>query len=485
MTSGPFPSGLCSRRHFLGAGAFGLGSTALAWMLGQEGSLAEPVRPELERRHYDLLPKSGHHPARARAMISILMIGGPSQMDLLDPKPLLAKHEGQKFPGELKYDNAGQASAKILPGLWKFRNHGRCGTEVSELLPHLAKVVDNICVIRSMRTGVNNHGQSLYALTNGRILQGAPVLGSWLGFGLGCESSELPAFVTLTHPNGLPLLADHNWSAGWLPSLYQGTVIRPKEPRLLNLDPTEHLRGTAQERQIDFLRELNREHLERNPAELDLEARIASFALAARMQTAAKEAMDISSESEATRRLYGVDQDLTRDYATRCLIARRLVERGVRFVQIVNNGQSWDHHSGLVKALPDVCAKSDQPIAALIRDLESRGLLDSTLVHWGGEMGRLPVMQNDLGRDRVGRDHNTYGFTIWMAGGGIRGGMTYGETDEWSHHAVKDVVTHHDYHATVLHLFGLDHRKLVYRRAGRELSLTDGKPARVVHEILA
>ena len=218
---------------------------------------------------------------------------------------------------------------------------------------------------------------------------------------------------------------------------------------------------------------------------MDLEARVASYELAARMQTAAKEALDVSKESAVTRQLYGLDNDLTRDYGTRCLIARRLVERGVRFVQIINNGQSWDHHSGIVRALPDLCSRSDQPVAALIHDLKSRGLLDSTLVHWGGEMGRLPVMQNDLGREKVGRDHNTHGFTIWLAGGGVRGGMTFGETDEWGHKAVKDVVTHHDYHATVLHLFGLDHKSLIYRRAGRELSLTDNQPARVVKELIA
>jgi uncharacterized protein (DUF1501 family) len=195
--------------------------------------------------------------------------------------------------------------------------------------------------------------------------------------------------------------------------------------------------------------------------------------------------MDLSGESVATRALYGLDRDITRDYGTRCLIARRLVERGVRFVQIINNGQSWDHHSGIVKALPELCARTDQPTAALLKDLKARGLLDSTLVHWGGEMGRLPVMQNDLGKEKVGRDHNTHGFSMWLAGGGIRGGMAYGETDEWGHRAVKDVVTHHDYHATVLHLFGLDHARLVYRRGGRELSLTDGKPARVVREILS
>lgn len=485
--SPPFSSsaGFCSRRHFLGASAFGLGSTALAWLLQEQGLLAEPARPELEPRTYDLKPRAGQHPARARAMISLLMIGGPSQIDLFDPKPKLKEYEGRKFPGELKFDNAGQASAKVLPGLWEFRRHGQCGTELSELLPELAKVVDDLCIIRSMQTGVNNHGQSLYALTNGRIVPGAPVLGSWLSYGLGCETEELPAFITLTHPNGAPLLADHNWSNGWLPSIYQGTVIRPREPRILNLDPAEHLRGPAQDRQLDLLRTLNREHLAEHPAESDLDARIASYELAARMQTAAKEAMDIRSESEATRKLYGIDEDRTRDYGTRCLIARRLVERGVRFVQVINNGQSWDHHSGLAKALPDLCGKTDRPVAALIQDLKSRGLLDSTLVHWGGEMGRLPVIQNDLGREKIGRDHNTYGFTMWLAGGGIRGGMTFGETDEWSHHAVKDVVTHHDYHATVLHLFGLDHSRLIYRRAGRELTLTDKKPARVVKEILA
>ena len=481
----PSPSGFCSRRHFLQAGsAFGLGSTALAWLLQQEGLLSAPARPELEQRTYDLKPKAGHHPASARAMISILMIGGPSQMDLFDPKPLLNQWAGKPFPGDLKFDNAGQASSKVMPGLWEFQKHGQCGTELSSLLPHLARVVDEVCVVRSMRTGVNNHGQSLYALTNGRITSGAPTLGSWLSYGLGTPSQELPAFLTLTHLSGLPLLAEANWSNGWLPSIFQGTVVRPTEPRLLNLDPAPYLRGAPQDRQLELLGQLNQEHRLEHPGEQDLDARIASYQLAARMQTAAKEAMDIRSESEATRRLYGIDQERTRDYGTRCLIARRLVERGVRFVQVVNNGQSWDQHSNLFTALPDLCGRTDQPVAALIQDLKALGLLDSTLVHWGGEMGRLPVIQNDGPKEKVGRDHNTYGFTHWLAGGGVRGGMTYGETDEWGHHAVKDIVTHHDLHATLLHLFGLDHTRLVYRRAGRELSLTDNKVARVVRDIL-
>ncbi len=481
----PARFGLCSRRHFLHANAFGLGSTALAWLLNQDRLLAEPARPELERRSFDLLPKPPQFVPRARSMISIFMIGGPSHIDLFDPKPRLQEYAGKPFPGDLKFDNVGQASSKVMPGLWEFRQHGQCGTPLSSLLPQLASVVDDVCVVRSMHTGVNNHGQSVYALSTGRILPGAPVLGSWLSYGLGSETNELPAFVALTHPSGPPLLAGHNWSNGFLPAMFQGTVIRPREPRILNLDPPAHLAGEAQARQLDLVRQLNQDHFHAHDAELDLEARIASYELAARMQTAAKEALDLSSETPATRALYGLDHDLTRDYATRCLIARRLIERGVRFVQIINNGQSWDHHSGLPKALPDLCARTDQPTAALVKDLKARGLLDSTLVHWGGEMGRLPVIQNDLGADKVGRDHNTYGFTHWLAGGGIRGGMTYGETDEWGHHAVKDVVTHHDFHATVLRLFGLDHTKLVYRRGGRELRLTDGKPARVVNEILA
>jgi hypothetical protein len=480
----PPAGGFCSRRHFLRAGSFGLGATALTCLLQDEGLLAAPARPELEQRVHDLTPKPAHHFAQARAMISILMIGGPSHIDLFDPKPLLTQRAGESFPGELKFDNAGQASSKILPGLWPFSRHGQSGIELSSLLPHLAQVADELCVIRSMQTGVNNHGQSLYALTNGRVVPGSPTLGSWLAYGLGSETQDLPAFLTLTHPSGLPLLADHNWSNGWLPSIYQGTVVRPTEPRLLNLEPPAHLRGQPQEQHLDFLRELNLAHRTAHPGELDLDARIASYELAARMQSAARDAMDIRSESPVTRRLYGIDNDRTRDYGTRCLIARRLVERGVRFVQIVNNGQSWDQHSHLYTALPDLCSRSDQPVAALIQDLRGRGLLDSTLVHWGGEMGRLPVIQNDGPKEKVGRDHNTYGFTLWLAGGGIRGGMTFGETDEWGHKAVKDVVSHHDYHATLLHLFGLDPSRLVYRRAGRELTLTDGHPARIVREIL-
>ncbi len=477
--------GSATRRQFLATGGLGIGSVALTWLLNEEKLLAAPARPELEPQKFDLLPKQPPHEPRAKAMISLFMQGGPSHLDLLDPKPALNKLDGANFPGEVKYDNAAQASAKVLGCPWKFGKYGQSGADVSELLPHLAEIVDDITIIRSMQTGVNNHGQSIFAMNTGRPIGGRPTLGSWMAYGLGCESQELPAFVALTDPDGLPVEGVHNWTNGWLPSLYQGTVIRPREPRILNLDPPQHIKGEAQRRYLAYLDGLNRRDLERRPGELDLEARIASYELAAKMQTAAKEAVDISTETEATRKLYGLDDPATQEYGTRCLIARRLVERGVRFVQIFTRYQFWDHHGSIRTALPASCKKTDKPAAALVKDLKSRGLLDTTLVHWGGEMGRLPVIQNDAGPDKVGRDHNTYGFSMWLAGGGVRGGCVYGQTDEFGHKAVENVVTHSDYHATLLHLFGFEHDRLIYRRNNQEQSLVDKQPCRIVGEILA
>jgi len=479
-----------SRRHFLAQSGFGLGSVALAWLLKQDGLLAQDApkpelsRPELEQKRFDTLPKHPHHAPRARAMISMFMQGGPSHIDLFDPKPELTKFDGQKFPGDVKYDNAAQASPRALGSPWQFSKHGQSGIELSELVPGLAGIIDDVCLLRGMHTGVNNHGQSINALQNGRILSGRPTLGSWLGYALGSEARDLPAFVALTDPRGLPVLGVENWTNGWLPSIYQGTAVRAKEPRILNLDPPPHLRGEAQQNFLSFLDKLNREHLKQHPGENDLEARIASYELAAKMQTVAKEALDIAGESDATKKLYGIDDPATRDFGTRCLLARRLVERGVRFVQIYTGNQTWDHHGSIRSSLPAACKYVDKPAAALVTDLKSRGMLDSTVVHWGGEMGRLPTIQNDVGKDKVGRDHNTYGFSMWVAGGGFKGGMTYGETDEFGHKAVKDVVNHYDYHATLMHLFGLDHAKVAFKRNGSDQSLVDGQNARVVSEIL-
>ena len=473
----------CTRRHFLATNAMGLGSVALTWLLKDEGLLAQH-KPDLVTPTYDLRPKRPNTQARAKAMISMFMQGGPSHLDLFDPKPVLDKHDGAKFEGEIKYDNAAEASALLMASPWKFRKHGQCGTEISENLPWLSGVVDDIALIRSMQTGVNNHGQSIRALHTGKINAGRPVVGSWLTYGLGSECRNLPAYVVLADPGAVPVIGVDNWSNGWLPSLFQGTVVRAREPRILNLDPPVHLKGAAQARYLSYLERINREHLKRHPGELDLEARIASYELAAALQTSAKEALDVSNESEETKRLYGIHESVTRDFGTRCLIARRLVERGVRFVQLFTRNQYWDHHGGIKKSLPAACATIDRPSAALVTDLKRRGLLDTTLVHWGGEMGRLPVIQDRGAKAKIGRDHNTYGFSMWLAGGGIKGGLAYGETDEFGHRAVKDVVTHSDYHATILHLFGLDPERLSFKRNGQNRSLIDGQRAHVVRGIL-
>jgi uncharacterized protein (DUF1501 family) len=472
-----------TRRHFLASNAMGLSSVALAWLLNQDNANAKSSRPELAQKKFTLEAKVPPKPARANAMISLWMQGGPSHLDMFDPKPELQKYDGKKFPGEIKYDNAAQASSTVLGSPWKFKKHGQCGTELSELVPHLSKVIDDVCLIRSMHTGVNNHGQSIQALNTGQILPGRPVLGSWLTYGLGAESQSLPAYVALIDPGQLPVMGVENWNNGYLPALYQGTVVRPQEPRILNLTPPARLKGKAQNRYLSYLGKLNQRHLEQRPGELDLEARIASYELAAKMQTAAKEALDLSQETAATKSLYGFDDPACKEFAERCLIARRMVERGVRCVQVFTENQRWDNHNNIRTSLPSACKKVDQPSAALVADLKQRGLLDTTLVHWGGEMGRLPVIQNNAGPAKVGRDHNTNGFSMWLAGGGVRGGMTYGQTDDFGHKAIEDIVNHYDYHATLLHLFGLDPEALTFEQNSQERSLLDGK-GRVVHDIL-
>ena len=458
----------------------GIGGVALATLLQEDGLLADPIRPELERPRYDLLPKQPHHPAKARAMIYLFMQGAPSQMDLFDRKPALERFQGTAYPHHIPLNE--RLVNRLLPSPWKFTRYGQSGIEASTLLPHMGGVMDDICVVRSMRTGVQAHGQSIMAMLTGKNLPGRPSLGSWTVYGLGAETQNLPAFVSLPHPS-LAVGGVGNWSNGWLPSLYQGTMARATEPRILNLHPPRFMQGEPQERLLGEIDRLNRQYLERHPGETDLEARVTNYQLAARMQIAASEAFDLTQESEATKRMYGVDIPACKDFAERCLISRRLVERGVRFVHVSTAGQLWDHHAQMMTRMPASTAHVDQPTAALIRDLKQRGLLDSTLVAWGGEHGRLPIIEQGAGRS-IGRDHNTEGFSMLFAGGGIKGGTTFGNTDEFGYHAVENVVHHYDYLATVLHLFGLDHRRLVYQRNSQELTITDGQPARVVHEII-
>jgi hypothetical protein len=460
----------------------GIGSLALGWLLNQEQAQADVSKPPLEPQTFDLTPKPAHFAPRARAMISLYMQGGPSHIDLFEPKPVLDKNDGKKFKGEMQIDSPTHYDGTLMASPWKFSAHGQCGMELSELLPYTAKIVDDITLIRSMKTGVNNHGQSIQALNTGRITAGHPSLGSWLVYGLGSETQNLPAYMALVDPGVVPVMGVENWSNGWLPSLFQGTVVRPAEPRILNLDAPPEVRG-VQDRYLSLVEKLDHRHLEAHHGETDLAARIASYELAARMQLSAKEALDISGESAATKELYGLNDPITAEYGTRCLIARRLVERGVRFIQIFTTGQFWDHHFSIRKSLPLACKKVDRPSAALVADLKSRGLLDTTIVHWGGEMGRLPVIQNG-GPNRIGRDHNTHGFSMWVAGGGFRGGYAHGATDDWGHRAERDIVTHHDYHATLLRLFGLDPGRLTFLRNNRSQNLLDDQPGRVVQELL-
>lgn len=474
-----------NRRKFLATNAFGIGAFALAHLLKGEKLLADTPSKPGENLPLTLQSRAPLATPRANAMISLFMHGGPSHVDLLDPKPELSAKSGTEYGGDVVYSFVNRANKKLFGTPWKFSKHGQCGTEVSELLPHTAKIVDDICVLRSMHTGHNGHEVSIRYFHGGVAgVTGRPTLGSWIVYGLGSESQSLPAYMVLSDPDGHPVDGTHNWSSGFMPALYQGTVLRAKEPRILNLDAPPQIRGQLQEQNLAFLNSLNQRHASLHPGEAELESRIASYELAAAMQIAAKEALDVSREPAYIHKLYGLDQDATREYGTRCLIARRLVERGVRFVQLFLGGQPWDNHSELKKGLPGICKRTDQPAAALVTDLKQRGLLDSTIVHWGGEIGRLPVCEGDL-NDSVGRDHNGQGFSIWMAGGGIKGGMTYGETDEVGHKAAVNVVTPNDYQATIFHQLGLDPKQLVYNSNGLQQRLIDNQAARVVKEILA
>ncbi len=473
-----------TRRRFLQQTGMGVGALALQWMIAQESATAMP--PILkDKPPSDLHPRKPHFAPRAKAMISLFQHGGPSHMDLTDPKPELTRFDGTDYSGEIQFSFVNEASKKLLGSPFHFQKHGKCGTELSELLPHTAGVVDDICLIRSMHTGANGHEVSIRYFHGGiPAVLGRPTFGSWLTYALGSESQELPAFMVLADPGGPPVDGATNWSNGFMPSMFQGTVLRPTEPRIFNLQPPSHLAGAYQRQNLDLLQQLNQQHLESHPGESDLEARIASYELAARMQTAATDALDISQETANTHSMYGLDHPETREYGTRCLLARRLVERGVRFVQLFHSGQPWDNHSSIRSGLTSICRKTDQPTAALVADLRQRGLLDTTLVHWGGEIGRLPVTQDHGAAEKAGRDHNGQGFSIWLAGGGIRGGMTFGKTDDFGHHAIENIVTPNDFQATVMHLFGLHYEQVVYPHGNQEQIVTAHRPARVVHEVI-
>ncbi|MCS6975433.1 MAG: DUF1501 domain-containing protein [Gemmatales bacterium] len=471
-----------SRREFLRRAGNGFGMIALAGLLQQQGLLAS------SSYRNPLAPRPGHFPAKAKAVIWLFMNGGPSQVDTWDYKPELAKVDGKDLPGFDKHTGffADQVGP-LMKSPFKFQRHGQSGAWVSELFPHMARHVDKMAFIYSCWTDSNNHSPALFKINTGMSRMGFPCLGSWVTYGLGTESQNLPAFVVMydTLGRGIPKGHSQNWGAGFLPSIYQGTALKPQGQPIEDLIRPAEMSPGQQRAQLDLLNQLNRRHAEQNPAEADLTARIESFELAYRMQMAAPEALDVDREPQLVQRLYGLDNPKCAHFARQCLIARRLVERGVRFVQIYSGGMenqlSWDGHIDIQGNHRGFAQETDQPIAALLEDLETRGLLDSTLVIWGGEFGRLPVSQKG---EKPGRDHNPHAFTVWLAGGGVKGGVQHGATDEIGFKAAVDRVSVHDLHATILHLLGLDHKRLTYRYNGRDFRLTDVH-GNVVTSILA
>jgi hypothetical protein len=474
-----------TRREFLwetGGGFTGLALTALLSADGffdRRAVSAETTSPA----NNPLAPRKPHHPARAKSVICLFMYGGVSQVDTFDPKPELTRHTGEPMPN-LDRDPLFQVRKPgvLLGSSREFKRHGQSGIEVSDFYPHLAKCVDDLAIIRGTYTDSFAHGSGLLQMNTGYLRQGYPCLGSWVSYGLGTFNQNLPSFVVLLDQRGGPISGPPNWSAGFMPAAYQGTQLRVTGDPILHLAPPAGVTAAQQRQQLDLLGKLNRRHQRMSPDNSELTARIASYELAFRMQASAPEAVDLAQETEETKRLYGLDQPLTEKFGRRCLLARRLVERGVRFVQVYSGGghseETWDAHKDVVANHTLHCGETDRPIAGLLIDLKRRGLLDETLVVWTSEFGRTPTGQNGKGRD-----HSPRGFTTWLAGGGVKGGQTYGETDEFGYAAVEDKVHVHDLHATILHLLGLNHEKLTYFHGGRQQRLTD-VAGQVVEELL-
>ena len=486
---------LLSRRQLLAQAGGGAGLLALASLLADEGLLSSAAAAETnaagtlaaDPRLNPLAPKKSHFPAKAKNVIWLFMNGGPSQVDTWDYKPTLEKLDGKPLEGFDK--NTGFFTAQVGPVMkspFKFAQYGKCGAWVSEIFPKMAEHVDDMAFLYSCYTGSNNHAPALFMINSGTPRMGFPCLGSWVTYGLGSESQNLPAFVAMTDPlgRGLPKGYSQNWGAGFVPSVYQGTWLKPDGDPIDNLYRPKEMSDAQQRAQLDLLAKLNRRRLEKSPQETELAARIESFELAYRMQIAAPEAIDIQQEPEHIHKLYGIGEKRCDHFAKQCLMARRLVERGVRFVQIYSGGmeneRSWDGHADIKGNHTQFAGETDTPIGGLLADLKQRGLLDSTLVIWGGEFGRLPIVQ----KGGTGRDHNPHAFTVWMAGGGVRGGVHHGATDEIGFKAVEDRVSINDLHATILHLIGLDHKKLTYRYNGRDFRLTD-VAGKVVQGIMA
>ncbi|MCI0461164.1 MAG: DUF1501 domain-containing protein [Gemmataceae bacterium] len=470
-----------SRRQLLLRCANGFGAVALTTLLTERafGSLLEPspaVNP--------LAPRPAHHPARVTSVIFLYMDGGPSQVDTWDPKPRLDREDGQliKMKAPPTQFIAHDTVPKVMRSPWKFRRHGQSGTPVSDLFPHVAGCVDELCVVRSMVANFTEHANANLFLHTGFNQQGRPSMGAWVTYGLGSACHNLPGYIVLKGGQ-IPAGGPDNFHSGFLPAVYQGSVFRDTVAPVANLQRPE-ANEELQRSKLELLSQLDQAVLGRLGPDDRLESAIANYELAFRMQAAVPDVLDIRGESAATRRLYGVDEEATRAFGMQCLLARRLVERGVRFVELtppaVTGANRWDQHDKLKDGHEKLARATDQPVAALLKDLKARGLLEQTLVVWGGEFGRTPVAQGTS----TGRDHSPYGFSIWLAGGGIQGGLVYGATDEYGFHAIEHKVEIHDLHATMLHLLGIDHKRLTYRFGGRDMRLTDVH-GQVIQSILA
>ncbi|MCI0377613.1 MAG: DUF1501 domain-containing protein [Gemmataceae bacterium] len=447
-----------TRRAFLFQGALGFGALALSHLLKDDPVFAQaPANPQA--------PRPPHFTPRAKRAIFLFMEGGPSHIDLFDPKPELNRLAGQRIPDSFRpvITSMGEFHAPLLASRRRWRQYGQAGTWVSDWLPNIAECANDIAVIRSCWCDAINHSAGVCQMNTGSTLAGRPSLGAWVSYGLGTENQNLPAFVVLQDGTGTVVNGPRNWGAGFMPAVHQGIRFQNGPTPIPHLHPPQGIRPEQQRARLDFLNQLNRSHAQARPLQSELEARIASYELAYRMQAEAPTAVDLSQETEATRRLYGIDRPETASFGTTCLLARRLVERGVRFVQLYHGaGSKWDAHAKIENNHTEMCRASDKPVAGLVQDLKQRGLLEDTLVIWGGEFGRTPMSEKG-----DGRDHNPYGFTMWMAGGGVRGGQVIGRTDEMGLHAIEDRLHVHDLHATILYLLGLDHMRLIYRVSGR------------------
>jgi hypothetical protein len=453
----------------------------LAALLAGDGVLPPRVHASGPTPASPLAPQPAHFAPRAKRIIWLFMHGGPSHVDLFDPKPDLVRLHGEILP-----DSFGEVMTRrkvarnpLLGPIRTFRKRGESGLEISDFLPNIAEHADKLCVLRSCHGDSVNHPQSVYQMNTGSILMGRPSVGSWVAYGLGTENQNMPAFVVLPDPGSGVKGGPPAWGSGYLPATYQGTLMRAGKNPILHLSPPKEISGEQQRRAFDLIRQLNRQHLEARDADEELQARMNSYELAFRMQSAAPQVVDLTEETEATRRLYGIGEKRTDEFGTRCLLARRMVERGVRFVQLYSGDTGgWDAHKDVTSNHTDYCGRTDKPIAGLLTDLKQRGLLDDTLVIWGGEFGRMPMSEQG-----TGRDHNPWGYSVWFAGAGTKGGTHYGATDAIGLRAKENPVAVHDLHATILHLLGMDHESLTYFHNGRDERLTD-VAGRVVHEVL-